>query len=65
MRLTIASNSAVGDEGAFQHQDLGLAGCLVQHVARLPKPRLQAHHPAFAQAESIGGFVTWLKFWRK
>ncbi len=40
----------IGHEGAFQHDDLGLAAVLVEHVLEVAEPGLQAHHPVFAQA---------------
>ena len=40
----------VAHERAVQHQNLGLAAVLVQHVLEVPEPRLQAHHAEFAQA---------------
>lgn len=39
----------VADKRAFQHDDLGLAAVLVQHVLQVAEPRLQAHHPVFPQ----------------
>ena len=56
---------AVRDERAFQHQDFGLRVVLVQHVPQVAEPGLQATSPGLRASESIGGFVTWLKFCRK
>jgi hypothetical protein len=39
----------IGDEGAVQHEDLGLAAVLVQHVLEVAEPGLEAHHPVFAK----------------
>jgi hypothetical protein len=39
----------VGDEGAVEHEDLGLAAVLVQHVLEVAEAGLEAHHPVFAQ----------------
>ena len=54
----------VGDERAFQHQDLGLARILVEDVPRLPN-RVFRLITRLSRRLSIGGLVTWLKFWRK
>ena len=39
----------IADKGAVQHQDLGLGRALIQHVLEVAEPRLEAHHPEFAQ----------------
>ena len=39
----------IADKGRIQHQNLCLAAVLVQHVLEVPEPRLEAHHPEFAQ----------------
>ena len=40
----------VGQHGAFQLQQVELVGRFVEHVAEIAQPRLQRHHPRFAQA---------------
>ncbi len=39
----------VGDERAFQNEDLGLARILVEHVLEVSEAGLEAHHPALAK----------------
>ena len=41
---------SIGQHGALQLQQIELVGGLVQHVAQIAQPRLQRHHPGFAQA---------------
>jgi hypothetical protein len=46
----IAAKLRVRHEGAVEHEDLGLAVVLVEHVLEVAEPRLEAHHPVLAQA---------------
>ncbi|MPL60913.1 hypothetical protein SDC9_06477 [bioreactor metagenome] len=39
----------IGDERAFEDQDLGLRAVLVEHVLQVAEAGLQRHHPAFTK----------------
>ena len=39
----------IADKRAVQRQNLGLAAVFVQHIFKIPEPRLQAHHSEFTQ----------------
>ena len=41
--------ATVRNKRAIQRQNFSLATVLVQHILKISEPRLQAHHPKFAQ----------------
>ena len=48
-RLLQAVKLPIPHERAIQNNDFSLAGILIQDILQVPEPRLQAHHPEFAQ----------------